>query len=209
MRIAIWVSLFAAFPACAAVAQEEPEHRMRELKKWFDDSRREAEQEFRQRMEKLERVFREKSEGLRREFEPREEAPPRERIAEELLQAVRRLEKQLGEVRRELGELRRQMSKVRPVPGDLRDQVERELRGFGREFHKMFEEGGFDWERFGERLPGELHRLNPERFMEFFRHHQEWFPEDFEVEEWLKELRHWLDKRPGHEERKRPDRDHF
>jgi len=129
------VAVFLALPAAGAFAQDDMERRAAELKKWYENARRETEEQFRATMQKLERAFGEKMDAIKREGaekregekrvpekrppkdlpekEFRKDAPPPkggegiERMMDELFRAVKRLEGQLQDLREDMDRMRR------------------------------------------------------------------------------------------------------
>ncbi len=86
---------------------------------------------------------------------------------------------------------------------EFREMPER-LREFGDDFRKMFREKGFDWERFSDRVPKEFREWGPDKFHEFFKGRQEWFPKEFDRERWFKEFHGWMEKQ--HPKKDQPDK---
>src|SRR5262245_34747473 len=66
-KAVLTLAVFLAVPAAGAFAQDDMERRAAELKKWYENARREAEEQFRGTMQKLERAFAEKLDAIKRE----------------------------------------------------------------------------------------------------------------------------------------------
>lgn len=187
MRYVLTAAILAGFSSATAVAQDGRERRMGVLQKWLRESRQQAEECFKQDMERLNRQFRERVEEFKREHGEKQK-PQAERkrphgledVLEELVRSVRRLEKQVGE---------------------LRERAER-LHKMGEDFRRLFRDQGFDWERLDRWPPRELPGWGPGPGRPLFKEHRDWF-----LPERLRPLKRERPERPPKKERREEEKD--